>query len=106
MPLPTPHARKLDPAQPQPQKQESMKALVWKGVGKVAVEEVPRPAIGQPHEAIVKITSTTICGSDLHLYHGSIPAMRKGDILGHECMGIVDESAPTSQVSRSAIGWW
>jgi threonine dehydrogenase-like Zn-dependent dehydrogenase len=83
-----------------------MKALVWKGVGKVAVEEVPRPAIGQPHEAIVKITSTTICGSDLHLYHGSIPAMRKGDILGHECMGIVDESAPTSQVSRSAIGWW
>jgi threonine dehydrogenase-like Zn-dependent dehydrogenase len=68
-----------------------MKALVWKGVGKVAVEEVPRPAIGQPHEAIVKITSTTICGSDLHLYHGSIPAMRKGDILGHECMGIVDE---------------
>ncbi|MEW6472820.1 MAG: zinc-dependent alcohol dehydrogenase [Actinomycetota bacterium] len=68
-----------------------MRALVWKGVGKVAVEDVPRPAIGAPHEAIVKITSTTICGSDMHLYHASIPAMRKGDILGHECMGIVDE---------------
>lgn len=91
MSMPTPHAHKFGPAQPRPQKAETMKALVWKGVGKVAVEEVPRPAIGQPHEAIVKITSTTICGSDLHLYHASIPAMREGDILGHECMGIVDE---------------
>lgn len=94
MPLPTPHARKFAPAQPRPSKTETMRAVVWKGFGKVAVEEVPRPAIGAPHEAIVKITSTTICGSDLHLYHGSIPAMREGDVLGHECMGIVDEVGP------------
>ena len=90
MTLPT-RASKFEPAQPRPHKQESMKALVWKGVAKVAVEELPRPAIGEAHEAIVRITSTTICGSDLHLYHGSLPAMREGDILGHECMGIVDE---------------
>ncbi len=91
MPLPSPQARKFTPAQPRPQKAETMRAVVWKGLGKVALEEVPQPAIGAPHEAIIKITSTTICGSDLHLYHGSIPAMRDGDILGHECMGIVSE---------------
>ena len=91
MSLPSPHARKFAPGQPRPQKTDTMRAVVWKGLGKVAVEEVPQPAIGAPHEAIVKITSTTICGSDLHLYHGSLPAMRKGDILGHECMGIVSE---------------
>ncbi|MEW6471538.1 MAG: alcohol dehydrogenase catalytic domain-containing protein [Actinomycetota bacterium] len=74
MELPTTHAKQREPAQPRPQKDETMRALVWKGVGKVAVEDEARPAIGAPHEAIVKITSTTICGSDLHLYHASIPA--------------------------------
>ncbi len=102
MGLPSSHARKGEPGQPRPQKQETMKALVWKGVGKVAVEDVPRPAVGEPHEAIVRITSTTICGSDLHLYHGSIPAMREGDILGHECMGVVDEVG--DDVQNVAVG--
>lgn len=101
MPL-TSHASKIEPAQPRPQKQDTMRALTWKGIKKIGFKKVPRPAIGAPHEAIIRITSTTICGSDLHLYHGSIPAMRKGDILGHECMGIVDEVG--SEVKDVAVG--
>src|SRR5205823_5136838 len=68
-----------------------MKALCWYGTHKVRVENVPDPQILNPRDAIVKITSTAICGSDLHLYDGYIPAMEKGDILGHEFMGEVVE---------------
>lgn len=66
-----------------------MKALVWNGAKKVAVETVPDPEILNSRDAIVKITSTAICGSDLHLYDGFIPTMEKGDIMGHEFMGEV-----------------
>lgn len=66
-----------------------MRAVCWYGPHKVQVENVPDPQIINPHDAIVKITATAICGSDLHLYDGYIPAMRKGDILGHEFMGEV-----------------
>jgi threonine dehydrogenase-like Zn-dependent dehydrogenase len=66
-----------------------MKALCWNGIHKVQVENVPDPQILNPRDAIVKITTTAICGSDLHLYDGYIPAMKKGDILGHEFMGEV-----------------
>ena len=69
-----------------------MKALCWYDKHKVAVEEVPDPRILNPRDAIVKITSTAICGSDLHLYNGFIPSMMKGDILGHEFMGEVVET--------------
>ena len=69
-----------------------MRATVWSGRNKVAVENVPDPKILNDHDAIVKISSTAICGSDLHLYDGYIPAMRKGDILGHEFMGEVVET--------------
>ena len=68
-----------------------MRALVWHGKGDVRVDNVPDPAIEDPRDAIVKITSTAICGSDLHLYDGYVPTMEKGDILGHEPMGIVEE---------------
>jgi threonine dehydrogenase-like Zn-dependent dehydrogenase len=68
-----------------------MKALCWYGTHKVRVDNVPDPEILNPRDAIVKITSTAICGSDLHLYDGYIPAMEKGDILGHEFMGEVVE---------------
>ncbi|MDQ6645489.1 MAG: glutathione-dependent formaldehyde dehydrogenase [Chloroflexota bacterium] len=68
-----------------------MKALCWYGTHKVRVENVPDPKILNPRDAIVKITSTAICGSDLHLYDGYIPTMEKGDILGHEFMGEVVE---------------
>ncbi len=66
-----------------------MKALCWYGTHKVRVENVPDPKIINARDAIVKITSTAICGSDLHLYNGYIPSMEKGDIMGHEFMGEV-----------------
>ncbi len=68
-----------------------MKALCWYGTGDVRVESVPDPQILNPRDAIVKITSTAICGSDLHLFDGFMPTMEKGDILGHEPMGEVVE---------------
>ncbi len=64
-----------------------MKATCWYGKNDVRVEEVPDPQILNPRDAVVKITSTAICGSDLHLYDGFVPTMEKGDILGHEFMG-------------------
>ncbi len=68
-----------------------MKALCWHGTGDVRVDTVPDPKIQEPRDAIVKITSSGICGSDLHLFDGFMPTMEKGDILGHEPMGIVEE---------------
>jgi len=61
---------------------------------KVKVEEVPDPKILNSRDAIIKITSTAICGSDLHLFNGFVPTMEKGDILGHEFMGEVVETGP------------
>jgi threonine dehydrogenase-like Zn-dependent dehydrogenase len=71
-----------------------MKATCWFGTEDIRVEEVPDPKILNPRDAIVKITATAICGSDLHIYDGFIPAMEKGDILGHEFMGEVVEVGP------------
>jgi threonine dehydrogenase-like Zn-dependent dehydrogenase len=79
-----------------------MRATVWSGRNKVQVENVPDPKILNSRDAIVKITSTAICGSDLHLYDGYIPTMRKGDILGHEFMGEIVETGPG--VSNLAVG--
>ena len=64
-----------------------MKALCWHGKGDVRVDTVPDPKIEDPRDVIIKITSTAICGSDLHLYDGYMPTMETGDILGHEPMG-------------------
>lgn len=69
-----------------------MKATRWYGKHDVRVEDVPDPTIQHPRDAIVRITSTAICGSDLHIYDDYIPTMEKGDILGHEFMGIVEET--------------
>ena len=68
-----------------------MRANVWSGRNEVSVETVPDPTILNPRDAIVKISSTAICGSDLHLYDGYVPTMKRGDILGHEFMGEVVE---------------
>ena len=68
-----------------------MKAVVWHGKEDVRVDGVPDPIIQEPTDAIVRITSTAICGSDLHLYSQLSPLMREGDIIGHEPMGIVEE---------------
>jgi threonine dehydrogenase-like Zn-dependent dehydrogenase len=69
-----------------------MKALCWMGTGNVEVHKVADPTILNPHDAIIKVTLTAICGSDLHLFDGFIPTMEEGDILGHEFMGIVEET--------------
>jgi len=79
-----------------------MRALCWHGAKDVRVDNVPDPKILNPRDAILKITSTAICGSDLHLYDGYIPTMEKGDILGHEFMGEVVELG--SAVTNLKIG--
>jgi threonine dehydrogenase-like Zn-dependent dehydrogenase len=79
-----------------------MKAVCWHGATDVRVDNVPDPKIINPHDAIIKITLTAICGSDLHLYDGFIPSMQSGDILGHEFMGEVVEVG--SDVKRVKIG--
>jgi threonine dehydrogenase-like Zn-dependent dehydrogenase len=71
-----------------------MRALTWQGTGKVSVENVPDPKIEESTDAIVRITSTAICGSDLHLYDVLGMYLDKGDVLGHEPMGIVEEVGP------------
>lgn len=76
-----------------------MKAVCWHGANDVRVENVPDPKILNPRDAIIKITSTAICGSDLHIYDGFIPTMEKGDILGHEFMGeVVDLGSAVKNV--------
>jgi len=68
-----------------------MKAVCWMGKNKVETQTVADPQLLNPHDAIIKVTRTAICGSDLHLFDGFIPTMEQGDILGHEFMGIVEE---------------
>ena len=69
-----------------------MKAVCWMGKSKMETQNVPDPEIVNPRDAIIRITRTAICGSDLHLYDGFIPTMEEGDIMGHEFMGIVEET--------------
>ncbi len=71
-----------------------MKAVTWCAPYKVSVETVPDPQIINRRDAIVRVTSTCICGSDLHLFDGYIPFMKPGDIMGHEPMGVVEEVGP------------
>ncbi|CAF9904910.1 MAG: hypothetical protein GOMPHAMPRED_002984 [Gomphillus americanus] len=71
-----------------------MKALVWAGKNTVKLIETYKPAIIEPRDVIVKVTGSTICGSDLHLYHGSVFELQKGDILGHEFCGVVESVGP------------
>src|SRR5215207_7249810 len=68
-----------------------MKAVTWHGKRDVRVDNVPDPTIQEPNDAVVHITTTAICGSDLHLYEVLGPFMGEGDILGHEPMGVVEE---------------
>jgi threonine dehydrogenase-like Zn-dependent dehydrogenase len=77
-----------------------MRALTWHGRHDVRVETVPDPEIVNPRDCILKVTSTAICGSDLHLYDGYIPGMRAGDILGHEFMGEVVEVGSKSPLKK------
>ncbi|HEY4757274.1 MAG TPA: alcohol dehydrogenase catalytic domain-containing protein, partial [Chthoniobacterales bacterium] len=71
-----------------------MRALVWHGKEDIRCETVPDPKIEEPRDAIVKVTSCAICGSDLHLYDHFMIGMKKGDVMGHEFMGEVMEVGP------------
>jgi threonine dehydrogenase-like Zn-dependent dehydrogenase len=71
-----------------------MKALTYHGSKDVRVETVADPELAEPDDVVLRVTATAICGSDLHIYRGKIPAMKDGDILGHEFMGIVEEIGP------------
>ena len=79
-----------------------MKALTWHGLEDVRVESVPDPSIEQPTDAIVRVTSTAICGSDLHLYGVLAPYLTRGDVLGHEFMGVVEQVG--SDVGELKVG--
>jgi threonine dehydrogenase-like Zn-dependent dehydrogenase len=74
-----------------------VKALCWQGVGKLAVQDVADPTIQGDGDAIVRVRASSVCGSDLHLINGYLPAMREGDVLGHEFMGEVIEVGPAVQ---------
>ncbi|GAA5951602.1 hypothetical protein JCM21900_000524 [Sporobolomyces salmonicolor] len=69
---------------------EKMQALLWEGKNNVTVGEALKPRVVDPHDVVLKVTGTTVCGSDMHLLHGAIIELEKGDILGHECMGVVE----------------
>jgi len=78
-----------------------MRAVVWQGKHNVQVQEVPDPKILNPRDAIVRVTLTAICGSDLHLYNGDIPTMQPGDVVGHEFMGeVVDVGREVKNLSK------
>src|SRR5439155_25651160 len=87
-----------------PRKIATMRAVVWESKNNVKVSQVPDPEIVNPHDAIVKVTLTAICGSDLHLYNGFVPTMKPGDVLGHEFMGEVVEVG--AEVKSLAKGDW
>lgn len=79
-----------------------MKALTYHGPKDVRVETVCDPTLQAPDDIVLRVTATAICGSDLHIYRGKMPAMEHGDILGHEFMGIVEEVGP--EVSALKVG--
>jgi threonine dehydrogenase-like Zn-dependent dehydrogenase len=79
-----------------------MKAVTFHGKRDVRVDSVPDPAIEAPTDAVVRVTSSGICGSDLHLYEVMGPFIEEGDVLGHEPMGVVGRWAPRSSTSSRA----
>ena len=79
-----------------------MRALTWHGIEDVRIAEVDDPRIQEPTDAVIRVTSTAICGSDLHLYRVLAPYLRQGDVLGHETMGVVEEVG--AEVTRVKVG--
>jgi threonine dehydrogenase-like Zn-dependent dehydrogenase len=79
-----------------------MRAVVWKDIGEIAVEEVPDPKIEQPTDAIVRLTASAICGTDLHMIRGTLTGMSKGRVLGHEGVGVIEELGP--EVRNFSVG--
>ncbi len=82
-----------------------MKAIVWHGVGDIRLDDVPDPQLQEPTDAILRLTASAICGTDLHFVRGTMSGMKAGTILGHEGVGSSRSSARTSATSRSATAW-
>ncbi|KAL3427272.1 s-glutathione dehydrogenase [Phlyctema vagabunda] len=76
---------------------EMMKALVWLGKNSVKIQDVPKPRVVEDRDVILKVTGSTVCGSDLHLLHGAVVELEKGDILGHEFCGVIESLGPGVQ---------
>ena len=79
-----------------------MKAVVFHGVGDIRLDEVEEPKIHEPTDAIVRLTSSAICGTDLHMIRGTMAGMREGTILGHEGVGVVEEVGPQAGTSTDS----
>src|SRR5690606_7347571 len=77
---------------PLPERRLTVQALVWKGINQLGDERVPDPSVLNPKDIIVKVAMSSVCGSDLHLIGGYVPAMKPGDILGHEFLGEIVET--------------
>src|SRR5215218_7533180 len=76
-----------------------MKAVVFHGVGDIRLDEVPEPTIQEPTDAVVRLTSSAICGTDLHMIRGTMAGMKEGTITGHEGVGVVEEGSSASSAS-------
>lgn len=81
-----------------------MKAVVFHGVGDLRLDTVKAPAIKDPNDAIVRITATAICGTDLHFVRGTMPGMVPGTVLGHEGIGIVEDAIIVATYHSSSVG--
>jgi alcohol dehydrogenase len=92
--MPIEKTLELPAAAPAAARSRSMKAVVYHGPGRKAWEERPRPSLQAPGDAVVRITATTICGTDLHILKGDVPTVQEGRILGHEGVGVVEEVGP------------
>lgn len=86
------------------EKGTTMKALAWQGKQKVEIVDTPKPRILQDRDVILKVTGSTVCGSDLHLLSGTVVQLSKGDILGHEFCGVVEQVGPGVDPSRVSVG--
>ncbi|KAL4804070.1 chaperonin 10-like protein [Aspergillus unguis] len=73
---------------------ETILAATWQGKNTVGLVKMPKPRVIDADDVVIKVTGSTVCGSDLHLYHGTIPQLQKGDVLGHECCGVVETVGP------------
>lgn len=80
-----------------------MRALTYHGAKDVRVDNVPEPKLQEKDDVILRVTATAICGSDLHLYRGKMPATEEGDIFGHEFMGVVEEVGSEVTAVKKAI---
>lgn len=84
------------PAKPTLSSTKTMHALVWNGANDVQYKVTPAPEISDPKDVLLRVTATSICGSDIHLVDGSMPNMRSGDVLGHEFLGLYTFWVPSN----------